>query len=383
MELANISNSPVISRFLLSASQLFGAFLTARSLGPGGRGSIVAVASVSILVAAASQGARHWNDLGSDDKKIPIFGGDFAFGGLVSLGALASLAAANSISWNLVLAGTLLTLAIMLESILVTQLIISRGAKILEFAVMWSAIYVAGLLFVWASDFLTAATATSCYVAATLLSTVKHGRILVFQKSLPRFGEVANWEFDALVATRIDRLVLAVVAGPVAAGNFSVVATSIELARPFLITVGIEDSGERGDNRSRSLSRDKKRSIRMRTVLYLSWLFAAIAIGPWLTPLILGDGFQVSRLLFVLLALAEIVYVGIFVLLPAIPIRNRSPKVKWILLAVTGIMPVAVVSIVGVSESGTAGSRLLALSLIIVISAWKSRKIRNHSSPDL
>lgn len=367
-----VLQSPAVLKLSLSFAQLFGALLSARSLGPGGRGEIVIVATISMISAVAGLRNRHLKVPTKDGMYLALDISGMKGSLVFSMGLTCAVVLGPGFPEMLILC-PLVTLSIYFEYLVFFQAIQFRSISATLFSWTWSFSYCFLISLAWMSGYLSLETMAAAQLVSTALAMLVIRKRIRLTSGRDGVPSTSIWELSTILICRLDRAFLLQVGGSRSVGLFSVGATLAELARPIVSTLGVESNAGFREEQLPLSRYLRRRSIVLRISSYLVYLMLVAVFGSKALSLVLGTGFRVPNTTLALICVSEVIYSLILFLIPR-RIDYRVDLGIKILLTTAIVANGLLLSILfdGVPFAGALG-RVVSLTLLVVLLAARTQ----------
>ena len=379
--------------------------LTARVLGPTGRGEIAVAFTIAYLTAkladlgTSTSGRIHLLDpdhqVGPNDiasltiALIPLQ----AILAVIAVGLLSLSSLRLDLSFSMAVIG-LSTATMMLRGAVAMLYGLRRYAVVLMAETAAAVIEVVALVVLWLGGLLTAASAVttmgigSALCAAWLVSRpgvlqrgagnvlTTHWRTLIVDGISPMFGDVLF-----LMALRLDRLVLAVVAGAHQVGLYAAAMAIPETLRILPMAVG-QVLADRSRSGIDSVV-DVRRHGRLVVLGYLLVLIIGALVGFVALPLAFGEGFSEARDVLVIVMIAEL-FMSVHLMQQAALLGFGRPRgigvprvIGGAVTVVLGLVMIPTWGLHGAAWASLIGYAVLAATAVL----WTNRELRRVQAP--
>ncbi len=376
--------------------------ITARALGPEGRGEIA-------LVFTIAWATTNLADLGTHTSgRLRLLQGDGTIGPLdvlrltvallpfqvvLASGAVLVVSAFSiQFSWAFGLSAVLLSASTMaFNSMVFLHYGLRRYGAVLAAECVIAVLEIVGIIGLWYSGDLSSTTAVLVMAVVPAAGALWLGarsrtgasgrgaaqhpwRELVIDGFSPMLGSISLF-----IALRIDRILLAVAAGARSVGLFTIALAIPETLRIFPKAFGqvIADRGRSGLNSVPSV----RRSIMRFTAAHWLVLGVSVVVGYQVLPVVFGDGFREARDILIVVTLAEallcihLMYQAVLVAF-ARPVGIGVPQVVG--AVVVGTLDLVMIPTWGLQGAAWAcviGYGALALTSV----RWADRELRRAS----
>lgn len=379
--------------------------LTARNLGPAGRGEIAVAFTIAYLTAKLA-------DLGTSiSGRIHLLDPDHQVGpndiasltiALIPLQAILVVVALGlwslsslrlDLGFSVAVIG-LSTATMMLRASVAMFYGLRRYWAVLMAEAVVAVIEVVALVVLWIGGLLTAASAVttmgigSALCAAWLVSRpgvlqrgvgnvlTTHWRTLIVDGISPMFGDVLFF-----MALRLDRLILAVAAGAHQVGLYAVAMAIPETLRmlPMAVCQVLADRGRSGIDSVAVV----KRHGRLVVLGYCLVLIVGALVGWAALPFAFGEGFSGARDVFVIVMIAEL-FMSVHMIYQAVLLGFGRPRgigaprvIGGAVTVVLGLVMIPTWGLRGAAWASLIGYAVLAATAVL----WSNREIRRVQTP--